>query len=281
MTDEEVEAALTEVPGIGPWSARGFLLVALDRPDVYLTGDIALRRAIQRVYGFDHVPSDLELAEISDRWRPYRSLAVSYLFASEYEAPADRCRHHRRRPARPGNGARRGSRRPFRRAGQQPRPGVAAPQSSRLSAKASPPVRRADAAAAAIVVIAVPWGRVPDAVDGLQWDGRVVIDTTNDWAADDLEGRTSSEIVANLVAGARVVKAANTLVADVLSSDPRQPGGRRVIFISGDDQDAKATVHALFDDAGFAVIDLGGLAEGGELQQIHHPLAGVNLLRSE
>jgi DNA-3-methyladenine glycosylase II len=85
MTDEEVEAALTEVPGIGPWSARGFLLVALDRPDVYLTGDIALRRTIQRVYRLDHVPTEAELAEISDRWRPYRSLAVSYLFASEYE----------------------------------------------------------------------------------------------------------------------------------------------------------------------------------------------------
>jgi DNA-3-methyladenine glycosylase II len=85
MTDDEVEAALTEVPGIGPWSARGFLLVALDRPDVFLTGDIALRRAIQRVYGFDHVPTEDELIEVSDRWRPYRSLAVSYLFASEYE----------------------------------------------------------------------------------------------------------------------------------------------------------------------------------------------------
>ena len=86
MSDEEVEAALTEVPGIGPWSARGFLLVALDRPDVFLTGDIALRRAIQRVYGFDHVPTEDELSELSDRWRPYRSLAVSYLFASEYDA---------------------------------------------------------------------------------------------------------------------------------------------------------------------------------------------------
>lgn len=85
MSDEEVEAALTEVPGIGPWSARGFLLVALDRPDVYLTGDIALRRAIQRLYGFDHVPTEQELIELSDRWRPYRSLAVSYLFASEYD----------------------------------------------------------------------------------------------------------------------------------------------------------------------------------------------------
>ncbi len=84
MTDDEVEEALTEVPGIGPWSARGFLLVALDRPDVFLTGDVALRRAIQRLYGFDHVPTQDELIELSDRWRPYRSLAVSYLFASEY-----------------------------------------------------------------------------------------------------------------------------------------------------------------------------------------------------
>jgi DNA-3-methyladenine glycosylase II len=85
MSDEEVEAALTEVPGIGPWSARGFLLVALDRPDVFLTGDIALRRAIQRIYEFDHVPTEDELRELSDRWRPYRSLAVSYLFASEHD----------------------------------------------------------------------------------------------------------------------------------------------------------------------------------------------------
>ena len=84
MTDEEVEATLTEVSGIGPWTARGFLLVALDRPDVFLSGDLALRRTIQRAYGFDHLPTEEELAELSDRWRPYRSLAVSYLFASEY-----------------------------------------------------------------------------------------------------------------------------------------------------------------------------------------------------
>ena len=85
MTDEEVEATLTEVPGIGPWTARGFLLVALDRPDVFLSGDLALRRAIRRAYGFDHLPTDAEVAEVSDRWRPYRSLGVSYLFASEYD----------------------------------------------------------------------------------------------------------------------------------------------------------------------------------------------------
>jgi len=85
MSDEEVEAALTEVPGIGLWTARGFLLVALNRPDVFLSGDLALRRAIQRAYGFDHLPTEDEVAEVSDSWRPYRSLAVSYLFASEYQ----------------------------------------------------------------------------------------------------------------------------------------------------------------------------------------------------
>jgi DNA-3-methyladenine glycosylase II len=84
MTDEEVEAALTDVPGIGPWTARGFLLVALNRPDVFLSGDLALRRTIEREYAFDHLPTEDDLVQLSDRWRPYRSLAVSYLFASEY-----------------------------------------------------------------------------------------------------------------------------------------------------------------------------------------------------
>ena len=85
MTDDEVEATLTEVPGIGPWTARGFLLVALERPDVFLSGDLALRRAIQRAYGFVQLPTEEEVAQVSDRWRPYRSLAVSYLFASQYD----------------------------------------------------------------------------------------------------------------------------------------------------------------------------------------------------
>jgi DNA-3-methyladenine glycosylase II len=85
MTDEEIEAALTEVPGIGPWTAHGFLIVALDRPDVLLPGDLALRRAIQHAYGFDHLPTEDEMVGVAERWRPFRSLAVSYLFASEFE----------------------------------------------------------------------------------------------------------------------------------------------------------------------------------------------------
>jgi DNA-3-methyladenine glycosylase II len=85
MTDGEVVQALTQVPGIGPWTAHGFLIVALDRPDVLLTGDLALRRTIQRVYGLDHSPTEAEILALAEAWRPYRTLAVSYLFASEFE----------------------------------------------------------------------------------------------------------------------------------------------------------------------------------------------------
>ena len=113
----------------------------------------------------------------------------------------------------------------------------------------------------------------------IDWSDQIVIDATNDWAGDDLDGKTSSELVADVVAGVRVVKAANTLGAEVLGSDPHEAGGRRVIFVSGDDADAKAEVVAVFEDAGFAAIDLGDLATGGAMQQIHRPLAGVNLIR--
>jgi predicted dinucleotide-binding enzyme len=136
-----------------------------------------------------------------------------------------------------------------------------------------------DASAAGIVVLAVPWAHVSQAVEGLEWDGRIVIDPTNDFDPSDLDGRTSSEVVADLVAPARVVKAANTLMASELGSDPHEAGGQRVIFLSGDDGDAKSEVVALFEDAGFLVVDLGGLREGGRMQQVGAPLAGQNLIR--
>jgi 8-hydroxy-5-deazaflavin:NADPH oxidoreductase len=75
-----------------------------------------------------------------------------------------------------------------------------------------------------------------------------------------------------------VVKAANTLGAAVLASDPDEAGGRRVIILSGDDVNAKSEVIALFEDAGFVTIDLGGLVAGGVMQQLGGPLAGVNLI---
>jgi len=136
-----------------------------------------------------------------------------------------------------------------------------------------------DAAAADIVVLAVMWPDVPKAVEGLEWEGRLVIDPTNDFDGSDLDGRTSSEVVADLVAFAPGVNAANTLAAAVLGSGPDEAGGQRVIFLSGDDAEAKAEVIALFEEAGFFVVALGGLRDGGRMQQVGAPLAGINLLR--
>ena len=86
-----------------------------------------------------------------------------------------------------------------------------------------------DAAGADIVVLAVMWPDVPQAVEGLEWDGRILIDPTNDFDPSDLNGRTSSEVVAELVAPARVVKAGNTFAAAVLAADPHEAGGQRTV----------------------------------------------------
>ncbi len=83
-SDAEIEAKLTAIPGIGPWTVNGFLLIALDRPDVFPAGDLALRRAVKRLYGLDHLPNESELLGIAERWRPYRSLAAAYFFESEF-----------------------------------------------------------------------------------------------------------------------------------------------------------------------------------------------------
>jgi 8-hydroxy-5-deazaflavin:NADPH oxidoreductase len=142
----------------------------------------------------------------------------------------------------------------------------------------------ADAAGCAMVALAVPWASVPTAVAGLAWAGETVIDATNALLFPDvrpapLNGRSSSEIVAELVCGAWLVKAANTLGADLLAADPGEAGGRRVLFVSGDYEPAKAAVVALFDAAGFFPVDLGDLVTGGRMQQFDGPLAGHNLVR--
>lgn len=84
--DEEIEAKLTAIPGIGLWTVRGFLMIALDRPDVFPSGDLALRRAAMHLYGLDRLPTEQELQDIAEHWTPYRSLAAGYLFLSEFEA---------------------------------------------------------------------------------------------------------------------------------------------------------------------------------------------------
>jgi 8-hydroxy-5-deazaflavin:NADPH oxidoreductase len=145
---------------------------------------------------------------------------------------------------------------------------------------------REQAAGADMVLIAVNWSKLPAALAGLPaWGGRIVIDANNPIEAPlfkpvDLHGLVSSQVVADLVPGARLVKAFNHLRADVLASDPGADGGRRVLFYSGDDSAAKAEVSALIDRLGFAGIDLGSLALGGKLAQFPGgPLPNQNLVR--
>jgi DNA-3-methyladenine glycosylase II len=82
MSDDEFIVELTAVPSIGPWTAQGALLVALRREDIVLAGDLALRKAIQDAYHLGQLPSQEEVLEIAEKWRPFRSLATSYLFAA-------------------------------------------------------------------------------------------------------------------------------------------------------------------------------------------------------
>lgn len=87
LSDHEIEARLTAIPGIGPWTVHGFLIIALGRADVVLPGDLALRKAIQRSYELDHLPTPGEVLRIAQPWRPYRSLASAYLFQAAFETP--------------------------------------------------------------------------------------------------------------------------------------------------------------------------------------------------
>jgi DNA-3-methyladenine glycosylase II len=91
LPDDEIIAELTAISGIGPWTVQGALLIALGREDVVLPGDLALRKAIQAAYRLGHLPTQPEVLDIAEPWRPYRSLATSYLFSAAFEpteAPA-------------------------------------------------------------------------------------------------------------------------------------------------------------------------------------------------
>jgi DNA-3-methyladenine glycosylase II len=85
LPDEKIIGELTAISGIGPWTAQGALIVALRREDVVLAGDLALRKAVQVAYHLDHRPSEQEVLAIAEKWRPYRSLATSYLFSAAFD----------------------------------------------------------------------------------------------------------------------------------------------------------------------------------------------------
>jgi DNA-3-methyladenine glycosylase II len=82
LSDEDAIARLTEVKGVGPWTAKGALLIAHRRPNLVRTDDVALRQATQVQYDLDHLPTPDEVADLARRWIPYRSLASSLLLAA-------------------------------------------------------------------------------------------------------------------------------------------------------------------------------------------------------
>lgn len=132
---------------------------------------------------------------------------------------------------------------------------------------------REEAAAQDIVLVAVNWSKLPAALAGLpDFGGRIVLDANNSieapsYKAVDLQCRTSSEVFVQWVPGARVVKAFNHLAARWLERDPAAEGGKRVLFFSGDDAQAKVQVAELIERLGFCGIDLGPLSVGARLAQ--------------
>ncbi|WP_214227828.1 NAD(P)-binding domain-containing protein [Pedobacter sp. B4-66] len=137
-----------------------------------------------------------------------------------------------------------------------------------------------------IVLLSLPWSQVPSLTKITDWNNRIVIDATNhfisyapDFEVQDLGGRASSEVVAELLPGARVVKAFNTIFFKILAADPKLAGGNRVLFISGDDKTAKNEIADIITSIGFAPIDLGSLSEGSKLQQAKGALATLNLVK--
>jgi predicted dinucleotide-binding enzyme len=141
-----------------------------------------------------------------------------------------------------------------------------------------------------IVILATNWVNVAEALKDIDWHGRILIDATNahigskpDISRDGvnkslaaLDGRNSSEIVAELAVGAKLVKSISNMpmawIQDFSSHKPKT-----VIFVSGDDLEAKKIVIDLIDGAGFVGIDLGSLAVGGAMQQLGGPLSGLDL----
>jgi DNA-3-methyladenine glycosylase II len=87
LSDEDIVAELTEIKGIGRWTAEMFLMFHLARPDVISTGDLGLRRAIQIEYGLDELPGPTDFERIAEPWRPHRTLGCLYLWRSLDNAP--------------------------------------------------------------------------------------------------------------------------------------------------------------------------------------------------
>ncbi|MDE1153574.1 MAG: NAD(P)-binding domain-containing protein [Micavibrio sp.] len=132
-----------------------------------------------------------------------------------------------------------------------------------------------EAAQQEIVILAVGWQQAKKALANVSgWKGRILVDATNNSSGEPLGGKTASEIIAGYAEGARLVKALNTLVVDWIEGFS---GKKLVLFLSGDDAEAKQKLAGALEQAKFTPVDLGGLVEGGKLQDFGGPLSGLHL----
>ena len=132
------------------------------------------------------------------------------------------------------------------------------------------PKTLAEAIKADVIFLAVRFESHQDVAKALPtWQGKTIIDVTNAYGVppEDLGGQPSSKFVAQAFAGGRLVKGFNHLLAAVLDQDAAVHGGRRVVFLASDDEDAAAEIGALAERLGFSPIKLGALSEGGMLVQ--------------
>jgi hypothetical protein len=134
-----------------------------------------------------------------------------------------------------------------------------------------------EAAQQDIVILCVRWAQAKQALAEVSdWSGRILVDATNRALDEDTKGKTASEVIASYTPGARVVKALNTLVVDWIQ-DYSDKKPKLVLFISGDDADAKQKLARALEETGFVPVDLGGLIDGGKLQQFGGPLNALHL----
>ena len=142
------------------------------------------------------------------------------------------------------------------------------------------------AASCEMVLLAVPWDNVPATLANLpRWKNQILIDGTNPFHGKagkftpvNVGNLSTSQLIAALAPGARVVKALNHMIVPNLEAEPVLNGARRVAFVSADDEEAKQRVQTLLETFGYSVIDLGDLRDGGLIQQAGGPLAGHDFL---
>ena len=141
---------------------------------------------------------------------------------------------------------------------------------------------REEAVACEMVLLAVPWDTVPETLASLPaWKNQILLDGVNPFHGKagsflpaNVGNLSTSQFVAGLAPGARVVKAFNHMLVPNIEDNPAINGAKRVAFISADDADAKKRVHTLLHQCGYSVVDLGSLCDGGLMQQAGGPLAG-------